>query len=85
MDKVYKTRVEKLPNETGGVLVGTYDMQRKIVYVVDCLLSPPDSEEWPTVYIRGSQGLKAQIEKIKKITDGQLNYVGEWHFSPPTL
>ena len=83
MDKVYKTRVEKLPNETGGVLVGTYDMQRKIVYVVDCLLSPPDSEEWPTVYIRGSQGLKAQIEKIKKITDGQLNYVGEWHSHPP--
>ena len=43
MDKVYKARAEKLPNETGGVLVGTYDMQRKIVYVVDCLPSPPDS------------------------------------------
>ena len=83
MDKVYKARAEKLPNETGGVLVGTYDMQRKIVYVVDCLLSPPDSEEWPTVYIRGCQGLKAQIEKIKQITDGQLNYVGEWHSHPP--
>ena len=83
MDKVYKARAEKLPNETGGVLVGTYDMQRKIVYVVDCLLSPPDSEEWPTVYIRGCQGLKAQVEKIKQITGDQLNYVGEWHSHPP--
>ena len=83
MDKVYKARAEKLPNETGGVLVGTYDMQRKIVYVVDCLPSPPDSKEWPTVYIRGCQGLKTQVEKIKQVTDGQLNYVGEWHSHPP--
>ena len=60
LDKVYAARIKKLPNETGGILVGTYDMQRKIVYVVDCLLAPPDSEEWPTGFIRGFQGLNSQ-------------------------
>ena len=83
INKVYKARVDKLPNETGGVLVGAYDIQRKIIYVVDCLTSPPDSEEWPTVYRRGCQGLSSQVEKIEQITAGQLEYIGEWHSHPP--
>ena len=83
IDKVHDAREKKLPNETGGVLVGSYDMQRKIVYVVDCLPSPSDSEEWPTHYIRGCQGLRLQIEEIQEITEDQLNYVGEWHSHPP--
>ena len=82
-DKVHEARANKLPNETGGVLVGSYDMQRKIVYVVDCLPSPPDSEEWPTLYIRGCRGLHSQIEKVQQVTENQLRYVGEWHSHPP--
>ena len=83
IDKIHEARAKKLPNETGGVLVGSYDMQRKIVYVVDCLPSPPDSEEWPTLYIRGYRGLHSQIEKVQQITGNQLGYVGEWHSHPP--
>ena len=83
IDKVHEARANKLPNETGGVLVGSHDMQRKIVYVVDCLPSPPDSEEWPTLYIRGYRGLRSQIEEIQQITVNQLKYVGEWHSHPP--
>ena len=81
--KIYEARADKLPNETGGVLVGTYDMQRKIVYVVDAILSPPDSKEWPTVYIRGCKGLSSRVEKINQITAGELMYIGEWHSHPP--
>ena len=51
-------RASKLPNETGGVLIGSYDLPSKTVYVVDTIPSPPDSEEWPTLYIRGSEGLR---------------------------
>lgn len=57
-------------------------MQRKIVYVVDTIPSPPDSVEWPTVYIRGCRGLKKKVEKIKEITAHMLDYVGEWHSHP---
>ena len=82
IDKIQEARTKKLPNETGGVLVGAYDMQRKIVYVIDCLPSPPDSEEWPTLYIRGCQGLSSRIDKIKQITENQVYYIGEWHSHP---
>ena len=82
IDKTHEARTRKLPNETGGVLLGSYDMQRKIVYVVDCLPSPPDSEEWPTLYIRGYRGLRSHIEKIQQITVNELQYIGEWHSHP---
>jgi len=46
-------RSRRLPNETGGVLLGAFDLDRKLVFVSDVLGSPDDSREWPTVYIRG--------------------------------
>ena len=83
INQIHEERRKKLPNETGGVLIGSYDMQRKIVYVVDYLPSPPDSKEWPTHYIRGCQGLRSKIEKIQQSTTNRIKYVGEWHSHPP--
>jgi integrative and conjugative element protein (TIGR02256 family) len=82
LDQLQRWREEKLPNETGGVLVGAFDTQRKIVYVVDALPSPPDSVEWPTLYIRGCEGLRSRVEVIGAITAGNLVYAGEWHSHP---
>lgn len=79
LDKIFAARVAKLPNETGGVLVGSFDMQRKIVYIIDTLLSPPDSKEWPATYIRGCQGLANRMKEISDMTLERLEYVGEWH------
>lgn len=81
-------RASKLPNETGGVLIGVYDLQRRTIYVVDTAPSPPDSAEWPTVYIRGSEGLLARVQELSGASGGQLEYIGEWHSHPdgcPTL
>jgi len=83
LDVVRRARADKVPNETGGVLVGATDMQRRLLYVVDALLSPPDSEEWPTSYIRGCEGLAARIREIEGMTQGMLGYIGEWHSHPP--
>lgn len=79
VNKILALRASRLPNETGGVFVGAFDNNRKIVYVVDTVPSPPDSQEWPTVYIRGCQGLLRRMDEIQQITGGQLEYVGEWH------
>jgi hypothetical protein len=75
-------RAAKLPNETGGVIIGDCDMQRRIVYLVGSLAAPPDSVEWPTHYIRGSRGLRRQVATITQRTDAMLRYVGEWHSHP---
>lgn len=88
LQRVADLREANLPNETGGVLIGAYDMASKIVYVVDALDAPPDSEQWPTLYVRGSDFLAERIAKIEKATAGRLVYIGEWHSHPdgcPTL
>ncbi|MEO9594304.1 Mov34/MPN/PAD-1 family protein [Rhodopirellula bahusiensis] len=82
VERLRQQRLSKLPNETGGVLIGSFDLQRKIVYVVETIPSPPDSEEWPTLYIRGNKGLAAEVTRVGSATDGQLEYVGEWHSHP---
>lgn len=82
VNRLIDLRASKLPKETGGVLIGGYDLSRKIVYVVDTIPSPPDSKEWPTLYIRGSEGLAKEVTRITTVTDGQLEYVGEWHSHP---
>jgi len=82
LSKLHQLREERLPNETGGVLLGSFDLDRHLVYIVDATPSPPDSEEWPTLYIRGCRGLKLQVERVSRETDGSLEYIGEWHSHP---
>jgi integrative and conjugative element protein (TIGR02256 family) len=78
--RTYRSR--RLPNETGGVLLGAFDLDRKSVFVSDVLGSPDDSREWPTVYIRGSAGLRLAVQDAERLTQGGLEYVGEWHSHP---
>lgn len=82
MDRLYCQRKEKLPNETGGVLIGSYDFAHNICYIVDAIDSPSDSKEYPDAYIRGSNGLYEKVCKIENITIGNLTYIGEWHSHP---
>jgi len=77
-----KYRRMKLPKETGGVVIGSFDEERRIAYLVDVLPSPPDSEEWPTLYIRGTHGLADAVKQAACRTDNQLQYMGEWHSHP---
>jgi hypothetical protein len=82
VSSVREARRLKLANETGGVLLGTFDLERRIVYIVDMIASPPDSVEWPVLYIRGCQGLTNQLATVRTLTMEQVGYVGEWHSHP---
>jgi integrative and conjugative element protein (TIGR02256 family) len=81
-ERLGEFREAKLPNETGGVLVGSFDLERKILYVVDSLPSPPDSEEKRDLYIRGCKGLRDAVAEVEEKTGGMLEYIGEWHSHP---
>jgi integrative and conjugative element protein (TIGR02256 family) len=83
LEKTRALRSEKLPNETGGVLIGSFNTQHRIVYVADALPAPVDSREQWTGFIRGFHGLTESVERIEKITASQLTYIGEWHSHPP--
>jgi integrative and conjugative element protein (TIGR02256 family) len=75
-------RASRLPNETGGVLLGSIDTQRHIVYVLATVASPPDSRERPTLYIRGIDGLAGRLQTVLDRTADMVEYVGEWHTHP---
>ena len=75
-------RRARLPVETGGVLVGYFDVPHRYIYVVDALPAPADSGEYEDGFIRGCVGLPDAIRVIEARTAGQVGYVGEWHSHP---
>lgn len=82
LDDVRALRKAALPDETGGVLLGTYDVVRGVVHVLAALTAPPDSRQAPTYFIRGARDLQPLVEQFAAATAGRLHYVGEWHSHP---
>jgi integrative and conjugative element protein (TIGR02256 family) len=82
ISKIYEHRNSLLPSETGGVLTGSIDLKRKIIYLLDTLLAPPDSIGTKNSFIRGTEGIKAEYDKYLLVTDNQILYLGEWHSHP---
>lgn len=76
-------RAAAAPNETGGVLIGSFDATRRTGHVVRALPAPPDSRQAPTYFERGAKDLRRDIDEIARRTVGMLGYLGEWHSHPP--
>ena len=71
------------PCETGGIIVGAWDRSRKKGWIVALLDPPPDSEQSPTHFVRGSVGVFRTLRHIERTTASNLSYLGEWHTHPP--
>jgi hypothetical protein len=82
VNDLQKLRVAKLPRETGGTLIGMIDLQHKNIYLTGVLPAPEDSQEYPTLFIRGSTGLANYYQEISSKTLEMLEYLGEWHSHP---
>jgi integrative and conjugative element protein (TIGR02256 family) len=80
--EVRRRREEALPSETGGVLVGTVDMQRRVIAAVDALHPPADSSGDATTFTRGTGGLRDRLDAVARRTGGMVRYIGEWHTHP---
>lgn len=82
LDQLAEMREARLPNETGGVLLGIVDMSRKSLHVVSGLPQPPDSVGSVTGFERGVAGLAESVNEAIESSLHQLRYVGEWHSHP---
>lgn len=82
IEKIQNYRLNVLPHETGGILIGSIDADRKILYLIDTIFAPVDSIERRTSFIRGTKGLLDKYQQYQKITDNQVMYMGEWHSHP---
>jgi integrative and conjugative element protein (TIGR02256 family) len=80
--KIRTMREEGLPHETGGVLLGQFDLMNSRVYVVDAMCAPADSMRTDAEFARGVEGLSAKIDESLARTANIVSYVGEWHSHP---
>jgi hypothetical protein len=70
------------PNETGGLLIGKIDALKKTIYVTRVLEAPQDSIKTPYLFVRGVKGMPKVIRRIRNLTGGMIDFVGEWHTHP---
>jgi len=82
LDTIRNFRISKLPNETGGIILGGVDKFYKKIFLVDSILSPIDSVEKRTLYIRGIKEVESKLVNISSITNNSIYYMGEWHSHP---
>ncbi len=80
--KLNKIRHEKLPTETGGIILGYADHILNQIFVVDICPAPIDSEEKIGSFIRGCQGLPEVVDSASDRTANVVGYIGEWHSHP---
>ncbi|MCR4470398.1 ThiF family adenylyltransferase [Burkholderia sp. SCN-KJ] len=80
--KLRTMRGRRLPNETGGVLLGYWDLPLNTCFLVDALPAPLDSVEERTGFIRGTAGLQEALDECRRRTARIVDYVGEWHSHP---
>ena len=68
--------------ETGGILLGGFDLDRQMLFVTAALPSPPDSKGGRTYFDRGARGVKQAIMEVENATMRHITYIGEWHTHP---
>lgn len=71
-----------MPNETGGVFIGTINKKNRTIHVTDMIPAPSDSESNEVTFYRGINNLPEEIDKIKRMSGQVFGYIGEWHSHP---
>jgi len=69
-------------NETGGLLIGQFDIKKKVVYITRILTAPTDSKCRPYGFVRGVMNVPEEVSKMSLLSGGMIDYVGEWHTHP---
>lgn len=75
-------REARLPNETGGVLLGIADLYARSIHIAHPMPQPPDSLGTPATFERGVVGVADTVKAAVEATMHQLRYIGEWHSHP---
>lgn len=82
IDQMRELMRSKVPNETGGALLGSVFLYPKTIVITGIIKAPADSLERPKLFILGVDGLKKSIKDIEKKTNGKVTYLGTWHSHP---
>ena len=80
VEEIADNGIKKYPNEFGGLLLGRYINNNKIVVIEESIL-PKKYASSRYYFERGSVGIK-EILVAKYNATPSLKYVGEWHTHP---
>lgn len=65
--------------ESGGILLGKYLPSEKMYFITEAT-TPSFGDKWgPAFFIRQKHSAQRIINKRWKDSNGQINYLGEWH------
>lgn len=79
VDKIRSISEKNVPNEIGGVLIGSVFQNANRVVITDILDAPVDSQTSPSRFILGTAGLEEDILRIESRSNGRITYLGTWH------
>jgi len=82
LDTIGKDRSAYLPNETGGIFIGSANHKTKTIHVIDLIEAPTDSIHQQFGFQRGINGIHQKISEIENLSGGKLGFIGEWHSHP---
>jgi hypothetical protein len=72
--------IKAYPNETGGIIVGSYSEDFKTAKITLLTGPPKGSKNGPTWFIRSNRGIKKLLQKKWDVE--KEFYLGEWHLHP---
>ncbi|MDY7396979.1 ThiF family adenylyltransferase [Aureibaculum sp. 2210JD6-5] len=67
------------PREFGGVFIG---FKSSVGFIITNILVPDEYKNGRTVFIRSPGTLNERLSEVHKITNGKIQYLGEWHSHP---
>lgn len=67
------------PNEFGGVFIG-YKTDKN--FIITNILIPDEYKNGKTIFVREPGTLNERLSEIHNITNGKIQYLGEWHSHP---
>ena len=71
-------------NERGGVLLGKVSLDYKTVLVTDISHPSKADQSGRCYFIRKKEPAQKKINTEWKASNGEVNYIGEWHTHPAT-
>ncbi|MEH1007957.1 ThiF family adenylyltransferase [Winogradskyella sp. ECml5-4] len=67
------------PKEFGGVFIG---YKSDLHFIITDILIPDQYKNGKTIFIREPGTLNERLSEIHKMTNGEIEYLGEWHSHP---
>ncbi|MEN8185510.1 MAG: ThiF family adenylyltransferase [Bacteroidota bacterium] len=67
------------PKEFGGVFVG---FKSEVGFIITNILVPDEYKNGRTIFVRHPGALNERLREIHDITNGKIQYLGEWHSHP---